>query len=167
MRDKDSEIFEFDAQLLSVPEPFFLERDRVSVQENLQTLSVWNHLWVAWLFPIQGEAKPPCFKLLNRCNFQKLHLKSQLMTENCGFWLDFLVSNNGFVLELCTSLLGKKKPNNERHWIENKSSSKASNTLSSSTMHWDWVSPPTPRGLWFGFTTFIQSPEILCIYLWR
>lgn len=37
MRDKDSEIFEFDAQLLSVPEPFFLERARVFVQENLQT----------------------------------------------------------------------------------------------------------------------------------
>lgn len=45
MRDRDREMFEFHAQLLNIPESFFLERPRVSVQENMQTLS-GNHLWV-------------------------------------------------------------------------------------------------------------------------
>lgn len=33
-RDTDSEIFEFHAQLLNIPESLFLERPGVSVQEN-------------------------------------------------------------------------------------------------------------------------------------
>lgn len=76
--------------------------------EPADVKSAGNHLWAVWSFPIQGDEKPPYFKLLNRCNFQKLQLKSQLMTAICGFWLDFLVSKNDFLLELCTSPLGKK-----------------------------------------------------------
>lgn len=121
---------------------------RASVQENLQMSNVWKSLVGCWILSNQGWGKTSLLQTLNRCNFQKLQLKLQLMTEFCAFWLDFLIPNNGFVLQLCTSSLGRKNPN--KQW-KNKSSCKASNILSSSTMH--WLIPPTPHCLWFGFTT--------------
>lgn len=41
------------------------------------------------------------------------------MTENCNFLLDF-VSSNGFLLDLCTSLLGKQTTKNQPKTLERK-----------------------------------------------
>lgn len=119
-----------------------------------------------WFFAIQGEAKPPCLKLLTRNNFQKLQLRSQLMTETCGFWLDFLVSSNGFVLVLCTSWLGKKNPKQTMKTLERKQKLfqgfKYLKQLHNALSH----PPNTPLFvIWICY--FMQSPDRSCIYLWK